>query len=78
MPWNEVMGKAKRGELHSGSSSGPKVTSHKQAVAIMLSEKRKAASGKTEYKAKDTSKRGQKKEKPSGFASIPSKPRGKQ
>ena len=48
MPWNEVMGKWKSGTLHSGSKSGPKVTSQKQAVAIMLSEKR---SGKAEYKS---------------------------
>jgi len=34
------MGKFKRGQLHSGSKSGPKVKSRKQAVAIMLSEKR--------------------------------------
>ena len=50
MPWNAVMGKWKSGELHSGSKSGPAVKSQKQAVAIMLSEKRKAASGeKPEY-----------------------------
>jgi hypothetical protein len=29
------------GELHSGSKHGPKVKSQKQAVAIMLSERRK-------------------------------------
>ena len=40
MPSSEVMGKFKRGQLHSGSKSGPKVKSRKQAVAIMLSEKR--------------------------------------
>jgi hypothetical protein len=34
------------GELHSGSKTGPKVTSQKQAVAIGLSEGRKAAKGK--------------------------------
>ena len=32
----------KTGELHSGSKKGPKVTSQKQAVAIALSEARKA------------------------------------
>ena len=38
----KVMGEYKRGSLHSGSKKGPKVTSRKQAVAIALSEKRKA------------------------------------
>ena len=51
MPYDEVMGKWKSGELHSGSKSGPKVKNQKQAVAIMLSEKRAAAGGKTEYSA---------------------------
>ena len=40
MPSSEVMHKWKSGKLHSGSKSGPKVKSQKQAVAIMLSEKR--------------------------------------
>lgn len=31
-----------KGELHSGSKSGPVVTNRKQAVAIGLSEQRKA------------------------------------
>lgn len=39
---NKVMGEFKRGELHSGSKKGPEVTSKKQAVAIALSEARKA------------------------------------
>ena len=52
MPWNEVMHKWGKGELHSGSKSGPKVSSQKQAVAIMLSEKRAAKRGKKEYGAK--------------------------
>ena len=39
---NKVMGEFKRGELHSGSKSGPEVTSKKQATAIALSEARKA------------------------------------
>ena len=51
MPWDEVMHKWKAGKLHSGSASGPKVKSQKQAVAIMLSEKRAAAEGKKEYQA---------------------------
>ena len=41
MPASEVMGKFKKGKLHSGGPDGPQVKSHKQAVAIMLSEKRK-------------------------------------
>lgn len=43
------MSKWKSGALHSGSKSGPKVKSQKQAVAIMLSEKRAAKAGKKEY-----------------------------
>jgi hypothetical protein len=52
VPYNEVMPKFGAGQLHSGSKSGPKVTNQKQAVAIMLSEKRAAAGGKTEYQPK--------------------------
>jgi hypothetical protein len=37
----KVMHEFKHGELHSGSKTGPKVKSRKQAVAIALSEKRK-------------------------------------
>lgn len=61
MPWNEVLHKFKEGELHSGSKSGPKVKSRKQAVAIMLSEKRAASKGKKEYKASDRAVDGLKK-----------------
>lgn len=35
-----VMHEFKEGQLHSGSSSGRKVTSRKQAIAIALSEQR--------------------------------------
>jgi len=49
MPWDEVMGKFGKGELHSGSKSGPPVKSKAQAVAIMLSEKRESKS-KPEYR----------------------------
>jgi len=52
MPFDEVMSKYKRGELHSGSKTGPKVGNRKQAIAIMLSEKRAAEGGKKEYKSK--------------------------
>jgi Family of unknown function (DUF6496) len=40
MPSSAVMSKWKKGSLHSGSKKGPKVENQKQAVAIMLSEKR--------------------------------------
>jgi hypothetical protein len=39
----KVMSEWKAGELHSGSKKGPKVTERKQAIAIGLSEGRKAA-----------------------------------
>jgi len=39
----KVMKEFKAGELHSGSKSGPKVESRQQAIAIALSEARKAA-----------------------------------
>jgi Family of unknown function (DUF6496) len=52
MPYDEVMPKFKKGELHSGSKEGPTVTKRKQAVAIMLSEQREADKGKKEYKPK--------------------------
>lgn len=38
----KVMEEYKSGELHSGSKKGPMVKSRKQAVAIALSEARKA------------------------------------
>lgn len=40
MPYTEVMHKFKHGQLHSGSKKGPKVQNRKQAIAIMLSEKK--------------------------------------
>jgi len=40
VPSSEVMGKFQRGRLHSGSKSGPVVKNHKQAIAILLSERR--------------------------------------
>lgn len=49
MPWDEVMNKWKAGKLHSGSKSGAPVSNQKQAVAIMLSEKKKAGEGDSEY-----------------------------
>jgi len=53
MPWNQVMHKWKAGTLKSGSDKGPPVKSRQQAIAIMLSEKRKAGSNK-EYSAGPT------------------------
>ena len=50
MPWDEVMSKWGKGTLKSGGSSKP-VKSQKQAVAIMLSEKR-AAKNNPEYRSK--------------------------
>ena len=48
MPWNQVMHKWKAGQLKSDGSGKP-VKSRSQAIAIMLSEKRKAQAGKKEY-----------------------------
>ena len=45
-----------QGKLHSGSKSGPVVGNQKQAVAIMLSEKRAAQGGKKEYQGVGPSK----------------------
>ena len=39
MPSSEVMKKFSKGRLHSGSPTGPVVTSAKQAVAIAASER---------------------------------------
>lgn len=50
MPYDQVMHKFAAGKLHSGSKTGPKVKSRRQAIAIMMSEKRAAAGGKNEYK----------------------------
>lgn len=50
MPWDEVMSKYKAGSLKSGAS-GSKVTNPKQAIAIMLSEKKKSGTN-PEYKSK--------------------------
>lgn len=56
MPYDQVMHKWKAGSLR--SSSGQPVRSQKQAVAIMLSEKRKADEGDEEYKPKGLAKVG--------------------
>lgn len=39
---HKVMKEFKEGKLHSGSKKGPEVTNSKQAIAIALSESRKA------------------------------------
>jgi hypothetical protein len=52
MPSSAVLGKFKRGQLHSGSKTGKKVTNRKQAVAIMLSEKRAEAKHGGKYPEK--------------------------
>ena len=41
-----VMEEFKKGALHSGSKKGPQVTNPKQAIAIALSEQRKAGKRK--------------------------------
>jgi hypothetical protein len=49
MPFTSIgdeMRKFKAGGLHSGSSTGPIVTNPKQAIAISLSEARKAGQGR--------------------------------
>jgi hypothetical protein len=52
MPFDQVMSKFKKGSLHSGSKKGPEVKDRKQALAIMMSEKKEAEGGKGEYKSK--------------------------
>jgi len=44
-----VMGEWKRGKLHSGSKKGPLVKSRKQAIAIAISEARRAKGGGKSY-----------------------------
>jgi hypothetical protein len=52
VPFDKVMHKFKHGNLHSGSKKGPQVKNRRQAIAIMLSEKRKAGQGKKEYQSR--------------------------
>jgi hypothetical protein len=52
MPSSKVLGKFKKGKLHSGSKAGPKVKNRQQAIAIMLSEKRKEDKQGGKYHAK--------------------------
>jgi hypothetical protein len=51
MPYDEVMHKFKHGTLHSGGPNGPVVHSRAQALAILESEKKKAAEGNEEYQS---------------------------
>jgi Family of unknown function (DUF6496) len=50
MPWTAVMSKWKSGALKSGGSGKP-VKNQKQAIAIMLSEKRKSGEN-PEYRSR--------------------------
>ena len=52
MPSSAVMHKYKHGKLHSGSKKGPKVKSRKQAIAIMMSEKRNEKKHGGKYSSK--------------------------
>lgn len=54
MPYDKVMAKFKAGTLRSGSSKGRPVKNRKQAIAIMLSEKRAAKGGKREYQSRSS------------------------
>ena len=56
MPWDEVMHKFKTGKLRSGGPGGPVVKDRDRAVAIMVSEKRKARAGNEEYQSKGAAK----------------------
>lgn len=49
MPYDQVFDKFKRGQLHSGGPNGPRITSRRQAIAVYLSEKKKANAGDAEY-----------------------------
>ncbi len=57
MPWDKVMSKFGKGKLHSGSKTGKKVKNRKQAIAIMMSEKREASKGHSEYAPSESSKK---------------------
>lgn len=46
----KVMHEYKEGDLHSGSKKGPRVKKRSQAIAIALSEAKKAKAGKNKKK----------------------------
>jgi len=52
VPSEDVMHEYKEGRLRSGSKRGPKVRSRKQAIAILLSERRKEGKGGSRRRAK--------------------------
>ena len=52
MPSEDVMHEFKEGKLRSGSKRGPKVRSRKQAIAILLAERRKEGKGRRGKKAR--------------------------
>ena len=52
MPSEDVMHEYKHGSLRSGSKRGPKVRSRKQAIAIMLAERRKEGQGGSRRRAR--------------------------
>lgn len=60
----KVMREYKKGELHSGSKKGPKVTNPKQAMAIALSEARKMKKAKGGEVKKPMPKKEEGKKKP--------------
>lgn len=51
------MHKFKHGQLHSGSKKGPEVKNRKQAIAIMLSEKRNESEHGGKYTHSNDSKK---------------------
>jgi hypothetical protein len=57
VPSSEVMHKWRHGNLHSGSKKGPKVTNRKQALAILMSERRKEGKGGRKKKARSRGRR---------------------
>jgi hypothetical protein len=52
MPSEDVLSEFKHGRLRSGSKKGPRVRSRKQAVAIMLAERRKEGKGGSKRRGK--------------------------
>jgi len=53
-----VLHEFKHGDLHSGSSTGPKVTNRKQAIAIALSEQAKMDGARPPRQAPIMAKKG--------------------
>jgi hypothetical protein len=49
----EEMARFKRGEMHSGSKSGPVVTNRDQAIAIALSTSRQSKKDRGKRRSKD-------------------------